>query len=262
MRYPAAIGFYPGNKEELISMIKKFIIKTDKIDAKAAIVPHAGYIYSGSVAGKVYSKIKTEKKTFLIAGPNHTGIGKKVALSQEDWLTPLGVVKTKRFNKLEIDENAHIYEHSIEVQIPFLQYLFKDFEILPICLSYLSFKEIEELAEKLANEEFFYIASSDFIHYGPMYDYEPFSGTQKEILEEVKKIDRKAIKFIENLEAKKFYNFVLEKDLTICGFVPITLILLIAKKIGAEKGILVKYSTSYEITKNSSFVTYAGIIIF
>jgi len=261
MRYPAAIGFYPGNKEELISLIKKFITNDEKINAKAAIVPHAGYIYSGSVAGKVYSKLKTDKKTFLIAGPNHTGIGKKIALSQEDWLTPLGVVKTKRFNKLEIDESAHIYEHSIEVQVPFLQLLFKNFEILPICLSYLSFKEIEEIVEKLIDEEFFYVASSDFTHYGPMYDYEPFSGSRKKILEEVRKIDRKAINFIEKLEARKFYNFVLEKNLTICGFIPITLILLIAKKIGAEKGILVKYSTSYEITKNSSFVAYAGIII-
>jgi AmmeMemoRadiSam system protein B len=261
MRYPAAIGFYPGNKEELVSLLKKFVIKDEKIDAKAAIVPHAGYIYSGSVAGAVYSKIKTEKKIFLIAGPNHTGIGKKIAISQEDWLTPLGVVKTKRFDELEKDEYAHIYEHSIEVHLPFLQYLFKNFEILPICLSYLSFKKIEELAERLVDEEFFYIASSDFTHYGLMYDYELFSGTQKEILEEVRKIDIKAIKFIEKLEAKKFYNFVLENSLTICGFVPITLILLIAKKIGAEKGFLIKYSTSYEITKNSSFVTYAGIII-
>jgi len=261
MRYPAAIGFYPGNKEELISLIKKFVRKNEKIEAKAAIVPHAGYIYSGSVAGEIYSRIKTEKRTFLIAGPNHTGIGKKIAVSQEDWLTPLGIVKTKKFSELEIDETAHIYEHSIEVHLPFLQYLFKNFEILPICLSHLSFKEIEDLAEKLISEEFFYIASSDFTHYGPIYDYELFSGTQKEILEYVKEIDKKAIKFIEKLEAKKFYNFVLENHLTICGFIPITLILLIAKKIGAEKGILVKYSTSYEVTKNSSFVTYAGILI-
>jgi len=265
MREPFAIGFYPMNKKDLENILKKLVNKkARKVKAVAAIVPHAGYLYSGKVAGKVYSSISTSNKKFLIACPNHTGLGEKIALSMQDWLTPLGMVKVnKEFaNKLPVDENAHRYEHSLEVQLPFLQFIFKNFEIVPLCLSHLEFEEIEELAEILAKKDFFYIASSDFTHFGPNYGYMPFNFKPEKNVERVKKLDMKAIKLIEKLNAKKFYELVLKENLTICGYIPITLILLIAKKLGAKKGKLIAYSTSFEVSRDLSFVSYAGILIY
>ena len=265
MREPIAIGFYPGSKEELKNLVKKLLNqKVEKIETIAAIVPHAGYIYSGKTAGITYSSIQTEKRKFLIACPNHTGIGKEIALSLQDWSTPLGKVKiNKEFgNKIQVDEKAHLYEHSLEVQLPFLQVLFKNFEIIPLCLAHLPFKKLKELSQILAKDDIFYIASSDFTHFGPNYGYMPFNFEPEKNVREVKKLDMEAIKFIERLDAKKFYNFVLDKKLTICGFIPITLILLIAKKLGANKAKLIDYSTSFEISRDINFVTYAGILIY
>lgn len=268
MRIPAAIGFYPGEKEQLKKMLEKFIDKdAKKYEAIAAIVPHAGYIYSGKVAGATYSAIKTNKNVFAIFCPNHTGLGSKISLSQDTWLTPLGEVKTFNFEKakkskiIKIDELAHKYEHSLEVQLPFLQYIFKDFSILPLCVSSLSIKDIKAIAKEILDEKFFYIASSDFTHYGPMYGYDIYEGGIEEKLNKVKEMDMKAIDFILKLQPEKFYNFVIDNDLTICGFIPITLLLFIAKELGAKEGKLISYATSYEVSKNSSFVTYAGILI-
>ncbi|MEM5813053.1 MAG: AmmeMemoRadiSam system protein B [Candidatus Aenigmatarchaeota archaeon] len=268
MRSPAAIGFYPGEKEELKRMLEKLISKdAKKYDAIAAIVPHAGYIYSGKVAGATYSAIKTNKNIFAIFCPNHTGLGSKISLSQDKWLTPLGEVETLKFEKasesnmIKIDELAHKYEHSLEVQLPFLQYLFKDFSILPICLSMLSLKDIKKLANEIIDKRFFYIASSDFTHYGPMYGFDPFEGSIEEKLEKVKEMDMKAIDLILKIQPERFYNFVIDNDLTICGFIPITLLLFVLKGLGAKEGKLISYASSYEVSKNSSFVTYAGILI-
>jgi len=162
--------------------------------------------------------------------------------------------------KITVNEDAHLFEHAIEVQLPFLQVKFKKFELIPIVLSHLSFEEIEELSEKLVADDIFYIASSDFIHFGPNYGFMPVNGANKENLEWVKKQDMKAIDLISRLKAKEFYKFVVENELTICGFIPITLVLLIMKKLGAKKGKLIKYATSYDVHPDSSFVTYAGIV--
>ncbi|MEM7826986.1 MAG: AmmeMemoRadiSam system protein B [Candidatus Aenigmatarchaeota archaeon] len=262
MRQPAAIGFYPGDKIALRNELKKFLVhNAKKYKAIGAIVPHAGYMYSGKVAGITYSSIETDKRTFMIFCPNHTGYGSRIALSQENWITPLGIVKTKRFLKLEIDENAHLYEHAIEVQLPFLQTLYKDFDIIPVCLSHLSLREIEELSKRLVDENLFYIASSDFTHFGHMYNYIPINKSDKENLEYVENIDKKAIELICSIEPEKFYNFVVKNNMTICGFIPITLLLFITRQLDAKEGKLIKYSTSYEVSKGSSFVSYAGILI-
>lgn len=265
MRNPVAIGFYPASKDELEKFIKELLSqKVEKIEAIAAIVPHAGYAYSGKTAGKVYASILTESRKFLIACPNHTGIGKRIALSTQNWLTPLGEVRVNKdfVDKIPVDEDAHLYEHSLEVQLPFLQVLFKNFEIIPLCLSNLEYSEIEELAETLAEGGIFYVASSDFIHFGPNYGYVPFDLTPEENVRKVEELDRKAIKFIEKLDARGFYNFVDENKLTICGKNPITLILLTAKKLGAKGGKLVAYSTSFDVHRDINFVTYAGILIY
>jgi AmmeMemoRadiSam system protein B len=258
MRDPVAFGFYPENKNDLEKMVRNFIVKSE-IKPLGAIVPHAGYIYSGSVAGAVLSQ-KTDKKNFIILGPNHTGNGLPIAVSYEDWSTPLGIVKTNKefMKKLKnfIDEDAHRYEHSIEVNLPFLQILYKDFAIVPIAFQHVDYDLLEKFAEKIFDKESFYIASSDFTHFGPAYGYEPVS---ENVVDWVKKTDEKLIKLICKLKAEDFYNTIIENNYTVCGYIPITLLMIIMKKIGA-KGKLISYKTSYDVFPNSSFVGYAGIV--
>ncbi len=266
LRHPVATGFYPEDEEELRKTVTKLLsFRAKKVKAKSIIVPHAGYLYSGEVAGATYASIETDKRKILIACPNHTGLGKQIALSASDWQTPLGVVENAHefVGEIPVSEEAHLYEHSLEVQLPFLQVLFNDFKLIPLSLSFVQFETLEELSEKLAKRDIFYIASSDFTHFGPNYNYTPFDVRDvKRVLEKVREIDFEAIKFIEKLDAKGFYHHVLENRLTICGFVPITLILLISKKLGAKRAKVVKYATSYEVTKDVNFVTYAGIVIY
>lgn len=257
MREFVARGFYPWSPSVLSKEVEKCLFPARKINSIGAIVPHAGYSYSGSVAGLVYNSISTDKKIFLVIGPNHTGLGSRIAYSNDDWSTPLGVVKNSFKGKGE--EQAHRYEHSIEVQLPFLQKRFESFSIIPLVVKRLSFKEIEELVKDMT-EDCFYIASSDFIHFGPAYDYMPVSGTAASQLEWTRKIDHELIKKICNLDADGFYNSVAENGYTVCGYVPITILLLIMKKAGAKRGILIKYKSSFDVQPSDSFVNYAGIV--
>ena len=271
MRKPAAVGFYPSSKIELENFVKKCIASYKKINNPlGAIVPHAGYTYSGAVAGATLKSAETEKRNFFIFCPNHTGYGSAVASSSEDWQTPLGTVKVNtkitdninRFLGVKVDESAHKHEHSAEVQLPFLQVLYKDFTIVPICFSFVELKDLERLAKYIASfsNDSFFIASSDFIHFGPMYGYVPAGGSVKAQLEWVKKHDMNMIEKICNLDAFGFYETVTENEYTVCGYVPITLLMLIMKNIGAAKGRLMKYMSSYDTQPNSSFVSYAGIV--
>lgn len=263
MRHPVAYGFYPPEPATLRHEVENLLNqRVKRIKALGAVVPHAGYAFSGKVAGAVYASIETNKKKFLIACPNHTGYGTRVALSQEDWQTPLGIVKVDKSlaSKVTVNEDAHTFEHAIEVQLPFLQVRFKDFRIIPLCLAHLSFDELEELSKKIIANDIFYIASSDFIHFGPNYGYMPVAGSDEENLAWAKEQDMKAIDLICKLKPKEFYEFVVNNELTICGFVAITLVLLIMKKLGAKKGEIIKYATSYDVHPDSSFVTYAGIV--
>lgn len=257
MRQPIAAGFYPFGKRELEEAVKSYLVSDKSIDALGIIVPHAGYAFSGSVAGATFAAAKTGKRNFVLMGPNHTGYGQAIASSNDDWKTPLGIVKTKEI-QLPVDETAHKYEHSIEVQLPFLQMTYRDFTITPVCLQQLEFLDIEELSKNFENDSFF-VASSDFTHFGPNYDYEPVKGNIREKLDYVKKTDYRLIDLICGLKAEKFYSEVTENDYTVCGFVPITLLMLVMKRLGAKKGELIKYSTSYAVAPGSSFVSYAGI---
>ncbi|MFH0832649.1 MAG: AmmeMemoRadiSam system protein B [Candidatus Aenigmatarchaeota archaeon] len=263
MRLPIADGFYPSNPDELRNATNVYLKSEKRVNALGAIVPHAGYVFSGSVAGETFKSAKTDKKTFVLFGPNHTGYGPTIAISSDDWKTPLGVVKTDKELvkklKLEIAEIAHRYEHSLEVQLPFLQTLYKDFSIAAIAMQQLQFDKLEEIAKSFPKDAF-YVASSDFTHFGPNYGYEPIGGSVEKQLDWVKKTDSKLIDLICKLDAKRFYSSVTENDYTVCGFVPITLLILIAKRLGAKSVRLVSYKTSYEVMRNSSFVSYAGIV--
>lgn len=258
-------AFYPSNKEELKEQITSFLKEANgkKRDVISCISPHAGYIYSGRCAAHTFSSIE-EKETFVIIGPNHSGIGSGIAISNEIWETPLGKVEpdTEFIEELLdtlfiVDPLSHKFEHSIEVQLPFLQMTQRNFKIVPISLSstFYDFEICEKIAKKIISvakklkRNFCLIASSDFTHFGPMYGFLP---------ENPEKIDKEAIRLILNLDAKKFNEFSFDK--TICGYGGITVAMIIAKEFNA-KGELLEYYTSGDVTGDkSNWVGYASII--
>lgn len=254
--------FYPRSKEELIRFLSK-VIKRDEHPIKAfgCISPHAGYIYSGEVAGKVYSSIRIPETAILI-GPNHRGLGYPCAIYPEgSFKTPLGeasinealahkILQASKY--LKEDFSAHIPEHSLEVQIPFLQYINPQIKIVPITMADDSLEVIEDLAESIhknMDDETIVIASSDFSHYIPH--------------EIAKKVDYYAIESILNIDPFEFYNRVVSKNLSICGYAPITVLLIVMKKLGIKNAKLIDYKTSGDVTRDyTSVVGYAGIIFY
>jgi len=273
MRIPSFAGtFYPDTKKELLSELNLlFREKTEYYNnALGIIVPHAGYIYSGKVAAKTYKAISgISKRRFVILGVDHSGFN-IVATSKLDWLTPLGITKNdKEFvnklikeNSVIRNETAMMEEHSIEVQLPFLQYIFKDFKFAPIQLPVLSYKKILELRDILISEDHFFIASSDFTHYGINYQFVPRESFQNP-LDYVKKLDEEIIKIILEFDGKKFYDFIVQKNLTVCGFIPIALLLEITKKLGGKKIKKICYDTSFSSSGDiSNIVGYSGLIIY
>jgi len=265
LRTPAVAGqFYPDNAQALKNQIESFIDKkTVKKEVIGCILPHAGYIYSGFVAAAVVSKIIL-KENFILLGPNHTGIGKAFSIMTEgNWLTPLGEVQInsklaksvlKNSKYLKEDSSAHRYEHSLEVELPFLQYFRKDFKIVPIVISSddeTIYKEIgKEIAKELKelSKDTVIIASSDMTHYEPV--------------EIARKKDHHAIQAILELDENKLWQTIKKLNISMCGYAPIIVMLSAAKELGAKKGELIKYQTSGETSGDySAVVGYAGIII-
>ncbi|MEM5766386.1 MAG: MEMO1 family protein [Candidatus Aenigmatarchaeota archaeon] len=235
----------------------------------ASIVPHAGYIYSGPIAAWVYSRI--ERANYVIFGPNHSGMGAQFALMRNGlWKTPLGEVAIqdefaeKILKECEIVEHdiiAHQHEHSIEVQLPFLQYRYgSDFKFIPIAIlnefaDEVLLENCKILGKAIANvikkekEKWIILASSDFSHYVPQ--------------KVAKNVDLSLIKEIKKLDEKKFFEKILEKNANICGFGGIASAIVAAKELGAKKVELLKYATSGDVTKEfDSVVGYASVIIY
>lgn len=266
-REPAVAGyFYSENPKELrfhLSTLIKF--KENRIKAKGIIVPHAGYMYSGWVAGKVYGSI-LPPDTAIIIGTNHTGLGERIALfSGECFITPLGEALVDKeltevlINSVPIlskDVMAHLHEHSIEVQVPFLQYINPKVKIIPLCLGRLNLEEIIELGKGIAetikkdsDKHILIVGSSDFSHYVPH--------------EVAKEKDMKAIKEILKLSEESFLNVIFEEKVSACGYIPIAVTINACKNLSANKAELVEYMTSGDVIKDySSVVGYAGIVIY
>lgn len=226
------------------------------------VCPHAGYAYSGPCAAHGYKAIAESKKPdiFIILGLSHSGFGSCVSL--EDWRTPLGVAKIdKEFGKLlvknglEQNESAHEEEHSIEVQIPFLQYVLGDFRFVPVIASDSSVASVIKKAIEQSGRKAMFIASSDFTHYGINYGYTPFKADVKNNMQ---KLDAGAIEQIKKIDAKGFLDYVNKTKTTICGRMPITIMLNCIK---AKKADLLKYYTSADISGGdySMAVGYASI---
>ncbi|PIT85957.1 hypothetical protein COU36_00420 [Candidatus Micrarchaeota archaeon CG10_big_fil_rev_8_21_14_0_10_59_7] len=256
MRETAVAGsFYPGDGEEIGEMLAAFKerAKPAKKKTDAVVAPHAGWIYSGATA--MYSFLALEKrKTYVVLSPNHTGRGAPIALSAEDWETPLGIVKndkalTKELTaSFEISEAAHQREHSIEVHLPFLQYLFGDFSFVPITMMDQSLEAAKRVAERLAasKKDFAVVVSSDFTHY--------------EAAKQAKEKDMKIIDAILKMDAPAFYEKLRETRATVCGFGPIAAAVLWAKKKGRKKGELLAFSNSGDVSGDySAVVDYASI---
>ncbi len=268
IRKPAVAGqFYPAVPAELNKMIASFAGKSvEKRDVFGCILPHAGYIYSGRVAVQAISRVKI-KDTLVLLGPNHTGNGEVFSLMPKGyWQTPLGNVEINSelaslfLNKskhLKADILAHLEEHSLEVELPILQYFRKDFKIVPIAIKTDNLGMLKEVAEELASvisgnnlkDSVMFIASSDLTH------YEPQRSAEKK--------DALAIEAINSLDENKLEEVVKEFSISMCGFAPVAVLIKAAKLLGAKKGELIKYQTSGDTTKDiSSVVGYAGIIIY
>jgi len=282
VREPVVAGsFYPEDTKELRQMIKNFL---DKLEPKrrkciGAVAPHAGYIYCGKIAASVYNDISTGFETAIILGPNHSGLGVGVATSLETWKTPLGNLETDEEFIKEIikdsvimeDPKSHWREHSIEVQLPWLQYRFKEFKIVPIVINpiYFDVKTCREVGERIAEiakelrRKVLIIASSDFTHYGSMYGYEPFKGSVSEVLKKIKEMDLGVINLINSLKPSEVIKACDENSLTICGYGGIAAMLFAAKALGAKQGELIDYSTSFDVSKDAdAIVGYAGILTY
>ncbi|MGB9732928.1 MAG: MEMO1 family protein [Candidatus Micrarchaeia archaeon] len=271
MRYETFAGtFYPSDKNELSLFIENSL-KSAKIEkpvekAVSFVAPHAGYVYSGKVAAYTYKAIEARNRakkidTFVIIGPNHTGYGAPIAVSLQDWHMPFGVVKNDKelarlivenSNISEFDEGAHAEEHSIEVQLPFLQKVVNEPSCVFICMGDQSVNASEELAraiikssEKLGRDVAI-IASSDFNHY--------------ESAETAKKKDMPAIEALRRLDYIEFNKRLREAEDTACGYGPISVATIFAKEKGAKEGYLLKYANSGDVNNDySSVVAYASI---
>lgn len=264
MRQTTVAGqFYPLNpkslKKELSRCFKDVAVAEKPI--LGAVAPHAGYMYSGEVAAHTYAQLP-KADTYVLFGPNHTGYGSPVALSQDTWTTPLGVVETDReIGKLlagtiiDFDELAHHFEHSIEVQIPFLQHRFENnFKILPICMGLQDEETAMEVgmevarAAKASGKKVVFIASSDFTHY--------------QHADVASENDHYLIEPIIEMDIPEFYRRREERNISACGFGPIAAMLTASMEFGAKKVSLLKYATSGDVTGDmSGVVGYAAIVV-
>lgn len=255
--------FYPGTKAGLEKMLSGLTEKREKESVYGAMSPHAGYVYSGGVAGKVLSRLKN-RDIFIIIGPNHTGRGEPFSVfARGKWNTPLGAVDIdEEFTDYLItnsaifkpDQAAHAYEHSIEVQIPFLQYLMKDFKIVPIIIGSMDIKRLKEAGTEIGKtikalkKDATIIASSDMTHY--------------ESQKMAEKKDKEALSAILNMNEDDLAEKVASMDISMCGVAPVIIMLSAVKYLNAKKSELVDYKTSGDASGDySSVVGYGGVII-
>ncbi|MCM8774942.1 MAG: AmmeMemoRadiSam system protein B, partial [Candidatus Omnitrophica bacterium] len=265
VRKPHVAGsFYPAAPRELREFFQNhFVHGVHPVTAKAVILPHAGYVFSGKTACRVVSRVDVPRRNFLI-GPNHTGYGPEFSVVAEgEWQTPLGkvpidadlaktIVSSSRH--LEVDIDAHRFEHCLEVEIPLLQARNPDIEIVPLVVGTSDLKLACEVAAacaaKLATEKepVLLVISTDMSHY--------------ENEEATRKKDRYALDAIEALDEEALARSIREHRITMCGFVPVYMVLSMKKELGFKKATLVEYTTSAEASGDySRVVGYAGFII-
>ncbi len=254
--------FYPGNPDVLRSSLDELIPKNRTTQkALAVISPHAGYMYSGAVAGETLASV-TIPDDIIILGPNHHGQGAAVGMMAEgDWHMPMGDVPINStlsglltVPPIDQDELSHRFEHSLEVQVPFLQYLNTNISIVPLVISHISFTLCVDVAEIIAaaikqyDKPVLIVASTDMSHY--------------ESRQSASFKDNLALEQIDKLDAKGLYDTVTDNRISMCGFIPTTIALLASLQLGAKKADLVRYTDSGEVSGDiNQVVGYAGVII-
>ena len=274
IREPVVAGqFYPDRREDLERMIKycyehKYGPGNQSIESSkkifGIICPHAGYAYSGPTACHSYKSISSQSPELaIIIGPNHYGIGRNVAtMIDVKWKTPLGMVQVdseavqeieKKSKVIEIDSYSHSKDHSLEVQIPMLQFILsKEFQILPIILLAQDLETVKDVgyavSEIAKKKNSIIVGSSDFTHY----EENSFAHLQ----------DKSLIEPILEMDVKRFYHVLKEKRETVCGFGAIAITIIACKNLGATKGELLSYATSGDVSGNTESVVGYGAIKF
>ncbi len=290
LRHPAVAGqFYKGSPDSLRKQVREFIVPgTEKIKALGIVSPHAGLVYSGSVAGAVYSRLELPD-TFVLIGPNHTGLGAPVSLmARGQWETPLGLVEIdeplaaailSKSPRIHEDSLAHLREHSLEVQLPFIQHFKTGFKIVPIQMLDTRLDTCKEVGKAVAeaiqsrgqgavvrgqgedqakpltpnselrtSRDVLIVASSDMSHY--------------ERAAVAKEKDFKAIQRVLDLDPEGLYRVVKEYGITMCGSGPATAMLIACKLLGASKAELIKYTNSGDVSGDyEQVVGYAGMVV-
>jgi AmmeMemoRadiSam system protein B len=266
VRTPAVAGrFYPADPDTLLRDIRGYVSTSPeaRTPTLGCIAPHAGYMYSGPVAGAVYAHIAVPERCIVLC-PNHTGRGVPLAaMAATTWQTPLGEIGAytelgarlvERFPMLQEDAAAHRGEHAIEVQLPFLQAQQSNLRIFPIAIGTQDFDVLRGLGQAIADvigeqdQEVLIVASSDMNHY------------ESDAITRVK--DRKAIERVLALDARGLWETVMREDISMCGFGPAVVMLTATKLLGATSATLVKYATSGDVSGDrDSVVGYAGIVV-
>lgn len=266
MRRPAVANqFYPGSPQELTKTVTGLLAPysgKEKIKAKAVVAPHAGYIYSGGMAAETLGSVEIPG-TVVILGPNHSGQGAAVALGTSNWDMVLGEVPVDmEIGNLLLDHNANItaddsahqFEHSLEVQVPFLQVQQPQLQIVPLVISRLPYKTCVDIGHSLAHaisesgKEVLIVASSDMSHYESRR-----SATKK---------DEKALKNVTDLDPAGLYATVMDNRISMCGVIPVVIALHAAMKLGATISTLVGYTDSGYVSGDThQVVGYAGVVI-
>lgn len=266
IRQPAvADRFYPGDRTALARALDRLLPSprpSRRKQAIAAVSPHAGYVYSGSVAAETLSGVDIPPAV-IILGLNHHGQGQPIALSLADWAMPGGKVPSNQGlaellleppSPIVHDETAHRFEHSVEVQIPFLQALQPTLSIVPLVLSHISYSRCEEVAYALVaaikrfSQPVLMLASSDMTHYESRE-----SATAK---------DSQVLSKIEELNPRGMYDLVHNRRISMCGVIPVTVALLAAMQLGATNAEIVRYTDSGEVSGDTQQVVgYAGVVI-
>jgi AmmeMemoRadiSam system protein B len=269
VRHPAVAGrFYPGDAETLRHESLRYLSQTaftkqPPVPAIGCIAPHAGYMYSGHVAGAVFSSVEIPR-TCIVMCPNHTGMGRALSvMSEGKWETPLGDVPIdgelavdlkERFPALQEDSAAHRAEHAAEVELPFLQLQQQELRFVPIALGTSQFAPLEQLGNAIAEvilartDPVLMVASSDMNHY------------ESDALTRIK--DQRALDKILSLDPRGLHEVVTQENISMCGFGPAVAMLTAARKLGAKSAQLVKYATSGDVSGDRDMVVgYAGVVV-
>lgn len=265
VRHAAVAGrFYPRDRDTLLNDVQSYLSpQAEAAPALGCMAPHAGYMYSGAVAGAVYARINLPQRIIVLC-PNHTGKGRPLAvMSSGTWETPLGQVPIdstladalkKGFPLLTEDAAAHRVEHAIEVELPFLQTCRPNFTFVPVALGTGQFDILRKLGEAVADavqaqgERILIVASSDMNHY------------ENDTITRVK--DHKAIERMLALDAPGLFDVVTREEISMCGFGPAVVMLTATKRLGATSAELIKYATSGDVSGDREMVVgYAGVVV-